>query len=129
MKQQIISEARRVLNKGGLFLYADYSLNDEHWKLRRSTAKIILDKSPIFLESEESLKKKLESCGFTVKGVEYFRFFCEFELQRYVKSQKELNYIRSSYPELWKYIQQHMNSEKIEREFILLICKKTKVSI
>ena len=124
VKDGIFSEAYRVLENNGLFLFSDYSPNDEHWILRRRTSPLLGESCNIFIESGESLKNKLERAGFKVQKTEFIKFNPQFELGWYIKSEKELEQLKDTEPSLWEYIQHRMNNKKISREFILLFSRK-----
>ena len=55
VKRDIFLEAYRILKDNGLFLFADYSPNDEHWILRWRIRPLLGESCAIFIESEESL--------------------------------------------------------------------------
>ena len=124
VKKDLFSEAYRILEDNGLFLFAGYSPNDEHWILRRRICPLLGESCNIFIESEESLSNKLERAGFKVQKTESTRFNPPFELGWYIRSEKELEQLKETDPGLWEYIQHRMNSKKIRREFILLVGKK-----
>lgn len=119
IKSAFFTEAYQVLQKSGLFFFADYSPNDEHWALRRRVYPI-----DIFIEGEEPLSDKLELAGFEVLKSEFIRFDIPFDLGWYIKSERELEKLRENDANLWKYIQNRINSKKLGREFILITCKK-----
>ena len=67
VKDGIFLEAYRILENNGLFLFSDYSPNDEHWILKRRISPLLGESCNIFIESEESLSNKLERSGFKVQ--------------------------------------------------------------
>jgi len=124
VKNGIFSEAYRILQDNGFFLFADYSPNDEHWIFRKKIRPLLGESCNIFTESKESLSNKLECAGFKVQETELIRFNPEFELGWYVKSEKELEQLKETDSILWEYVQSRIGN-KIKREFVLLISKKT----
>jgi len=124
VKDGIFLEAHRVLENNGLFLFADYSPNDEHWMLKRRIRPLQGESCNIFIESEESLSNKLERAGFKVQKTEFIRFNPTFDPGWYMKSEKELEQLKETDPSLWEHIQHRINSKKIRREFILIVNKK-----
>ncbi len=124
VKNDVFLEAYRVLRNNGLFLFADYSPNDEHWILKRRIRPLLGESCSIFIENEESLSKRLEQSGFRVQRTEYINFNPRFELEWYIKSEKELEQLRETDPILREYLQHYMNRKRIRREFILLVSKK-----
>lgn len=123
-KDGIFSETYRILEKNGLFLFADYSPNDEHWILKRTIRPLLGERCNIFIEGAESLRTKLERAGFKVQKTEFIRFNPRFELGWYIRSERESVQLSEIDPSLWKHIQHSMNSKEIRREFILIISKK-----
>ena len=123
-KDGIFSEAYRILAKGGLFLFADYSPNDEHWILKRRMRPLLGESCNIFIEGSESLRIALERAGFKVQATEFIRFNPRFELGWYIKSEKELAQLSEIDPSLWKHIQCDLDNKRIRREFTLIISKK-----
>jgi len=124
VKEDVFSEAYRILEKSGLFLFADYSPNDEHWMLKRRIRTLLGERCNIFIERAESLRTKLEQAGFKVQDTEFIRFNPRFELGWYIRSERESAQLSEIDPSLWKHIQHSMNSKEIRREFILIISKK-----
>ena len=123
-KMGVFSEAYRVLEENGVFLFADYSPNDQHWTLKRKIRPLLGESCNIFIESKESLQNKLGRSGFEVRKTELISFSPEFELNRYLKSEKEAEQLRQADPSLWQHVQHLMQINKITREFILLISSK-----
>lgn len=119
IKDKFFTEAYRVIEDNGLFIFADYSPNDESWILRRRIQPV-----NIFIEDEKSLSNKLERAGFKVQKSEFIRFNPSFNLGRYIKSERELEQLKETDVNLWRYIQNRISSNKIRREFILIISKK-----
>ena len=118
-KEEIFSEVYRVLENGSLFIFADYSPNDEHWILKRRIRPL-----NIFIEGAESLAKKLERAGFSIHKSELIRFNPTFNLGWYIKSEEELGQLKENDLSLWRYLQNRISRNKIRREFILIIGKK-----
>jgi ubiquinone/menaquinone biosynthesis C-methylase UbiE len=123
-KEYIFLEAFRALETGGLFLYADYSSSDEHWRLRQEIRPILGESCDIHTEGDQELSEKLKYVGLRVLGAELIRFRTEFRLERYVKSRIEMQRLKKINPNLWKRLKMCTESGKIEREFILLTSKK-----
>lgn len=123
-KMGVFSEAYRILEENGVFLFADYSPNDEHWTLKRKIRPLLGESCNIFIESRESLQNKLERSGFEVRKTELISFNPEFELNRYLKSEKEAERLGQTDPSLWQHVQHLMQIKEITREFILLISSK-----
>ena len=123
-KESILREAFRVVETDGVFLYADYSLEDEHWMLRREVRPALGDSCDIHIEGEKELSEKLENVGFGVDGFRHIRFDAEFMLERYVKSRAEFQRLKEVNPSLWKRLKTCVANGKIEREFVLLIGRK-----
>jgi len=123
-KENVFAEAHRVLETGGVFLYADYSPNDEHWKMRREIQPALGESCDINIEEAEELSEKLKHTGFSVNEAKLIRFSAEFRLERYVKSRNEIQKLKESNPNLWKTLKTHLENGRIEREFILLISRK-----
>lgn len=123
-KDGIFSEACRILAKGGLFLFADYSPDDEHWILKRRIRRLLGESCDIFIEGAESLRTRLERSSFKVQETESIGFNQRFELGWYTRSEKESAQLEKTDPRLWKHIQHLMKGKKIGREFTLLISRK-----
>lgn len=123
-KGRIFSEAFRVLEAEGVFLHADYSPDDEHWKLRREIRAKLGESCGIHIEGEKELSEKLVHVGLSVHEVKLIRFIAEFRLKRYVKSRNEIQRLKEVSPNLWKRLKTCEDSGKIEREFMLLVSRK-----
>ena len=123
-KENIFSQTFRVLQTGGILLYADYSLEDEHWALRRKIGTAIGESCDIHIEGAAELSEKLKNVGFRVHGVKQIRFNAEFRLERYVKSRTETQKLKEVSHDLWRHLKVCEDSGEIKREFILLISKK-----
>jgi ubiquinone/menaquinone biosynthesis C-methylase UbiE len=123
-KMMIFSEAFRVLETGGVFLYADYSPDDEHWKLRKEIRAKLGESCGIHIEGEKELSEKLKHVGLSVHEMKFIRFIAEFRLERYVKSRNEIQRLKEISPDLWKRLGTCEDRGKVEREFVLLISRK-----
>jgi ubiquinone/menaquinone biosynthesis C-methylase UbiE len=123
-KENILSEAFRALRKSGVFLYADYSPNDEHWALRREVRPAVGEACDIHIEGAEELSGKLKHVGLSVYEVKFIRFSAEFRLERYVKSRIEIQRLKEMSPNLWKRLKACAENGRIEREFVLLKSRK-----
>jgi SAM-dependent methyltransferase len=123
-KTGIFYEARRVLQENGFLFFSDYSVNDEHWKLRRAI-RPVMGESTIFLRDEESLSSEMRKAGFQVKETRHLKFSTSFKLERYVKSEDEMNLLKTSNIGLWNDLQRCIRNKKIKREFILITGAKT----
>jgi len=123
-KENIFSEAFRALETGGVFLYADYSPDDEHWKLRREIRPTLGESCDIRIEGDKELSEKLKHVGLSVHEAKFIRFNTEFRLERYVKSRNEIQKLKEISPNLWKRVKMCEENGKIEREFVLLISRK-----
>jgi phosphatidylethanolamine/phosphatidyl-N-methylethanolamine N-methyltransferase len=123
-KENILSEAFRVLETRGVLLYADYSPNDEHWALRREIGSALGESSDMYIEGAEELSEKLKRVGFSVYGVRQLRFNAEFRLERYVRSRTEIEKLEGVSLRLRERLKVCMGSGRIRREFILLISGK-----
>lgn len=123
-KTRIFHEARRVLRENGFLFFSDYSVNDEHWKLRRAIQPILGDRCTIFLRDEASLSSEMRKAGFEVKETKHLQFSTSFKLERYVRSEEEMNLLKISNLNLWNDLRRRIRNKKIEREFILIIGAK-----
>jgi len=123
-KEYIFSEASRVLETEGVFLYADYSPKDEHWRLRRGIRPALGESCDIHIEGDKELSEKLKHVGLRVQKSKLIRFNAEFRLERYVKSRNEIKRLGEINPDLWRRLKMYTESGRIEREFILLISRK-----
>lgn len=123
-KDCIFLEAFRALETEGLFLYADYSPSDEHWRLRQEIRPILGESCDIHTEGDQELSEKLQHVGLCVLGAKLIRFRTEFRFERYVKSRVEVQRLKKVNPNLWKRLKLCTESGRIEREFILLTSKK-----
>lgn len=123
-KENIFSEAHRALQPNGVFLFADYSPEDEHWKFRRQIGPALGERYDIYIEDEKSLSKKLKLIGFGVERVKFIRFTAEFRKQRYVKLDSEAERLRKTCPSLHERLKECVQTGRINREFILLITWK-----
>ena len=119
-KEDFFKEVYHVLKYNGLFFFADYSPNDGLWTFRKR----IQPDYKIFLEGEETLTNKLERAGFEVQKSEYIRFNAPIDIERYIKSEKELEKIKKTDIKTYEMIKNLRNTKKIEREFLLLTSKK-----
>jgi len=120
-KTGVFYEAHRVLQENGLFLFSDYSLNDEHWKFRRTICPLMGERCNIFLEDEASLSGEMRKAGFRVQETKHVQFRASFKLERYVRSEDELNRLKTINQDLWDDVQRCIKNKKIGREFILVI--------
>jgi len=123
-KASILREAFRVVETEGVFLYADYSPEDEHWILRREVQPALGDSCDIHIEGDKELSETLENVGFSVDGLRYIRFDAEFRLERYVRSRAEFQRLKEVNQSLWRRLKTCVANGRIEREFILLIGRK-----
>jgi ubiquinone/menaquinone biosynthesis C-methylase UbiE len=123
-KEIIFSEAHRVLHDNGVFLFADYSPEDEHWKFRREIQSALGERCDIHIEDAESLSRKLKQTGFEIEKFKFIQFSAEFRKERYVKSDSEAQMLRKTCPALHKRLEECGQSGSINREFILLITRK-----
>jgi SAM-dependent methyltransferase len=123
-KTGIFHEARRVLRENGFLFFSDYSVNDEHWKLRRAIGPIMGETSTIFLGDEETLSSEMRKAGFEVKETKHLQFSASFKLERYMRSEDKMKLLRISNPDLWNDLQRCIRNRKIKREFILIIGAK-----
>jgi len=123
-KASILREAFRVVETEGAFLYADYSVGDEHWMLRREVRPALGDSCDIHIEGDKELSEKLENVGFNVEEIRFIGFDAEFRLERYVKSRAEFQRLKEVNQSLWRRLKTCVANGKIEREFILLIGRK-----
>jgi ubiquinone/menaquinone biosynthesis C-methylase UbiE len=123
-KEPIFSEAHRILEDGGLFLFADYSPRDGHWKLRKRIRPVLGESCSICIEDQKTLSDKLKTVGFKVQKAKFIRFNASFELRRYVKSEAELQRLGEIRPGLLRHIQHLMEHKTVEREFVLLVTRK-----
>jgi ubiquinone/menaquinone biosynthesis C-methylase UbiE len=123
-KEPIFSEAHRVLEDRGLFLFAEYSPGDGHWKLRKRISSVLGESCDIYIEDQETLLNKLKRARFKVQIAKFIRFNASFELRRYVRSKAELQPLKETQPTLFRHIQQLTKRKIIKREFILLVGRK-----
>ena len=127
-KMGIFSEAFRVLQDKGLLLFADYSQEDTHWKLRRRIRPILGESSTIYIEDEETLSNKLGQAGFKVRKAKRILFNAAFELRRYIRTETELQLLKETDPDLFMHVQDLAERKRIKREFILLVARKKQAS-
>jgi ubiquinone/menaquinone biosynthesis C-methylase UbiE len=120
-KITILSEAHRVLQENGFLLFSDYSLQDEHWKFKRTIRPLMGDRCNIFLKHEGPLSNDIRKAGFKVQEVKHVQFHALFKLERYVKSEQEMKQLKTKNLDLWNDVQRCIRNEKINREFILII--------
>jgi len=120
----IFYEAYRVLRENGFLLFSDYSLNDGHWKFKRTIRPLMGEECSIFLKDEAFLSNEMRKAGFEVKETKHLKFCTSFRLKHYVKSEDEMNRLKTKNPDLWNDVQRHIKHKKISREFILIIGKK-----
>jgi ubiquinone/menaquinone biosynthesis C-methylase UbiE len=125
-KAGIFCEAYRVLGDNGVFLFSDYSLNDGHWKFRRTIRPLMGEPWNIFLKDEASLSKVMNKAGFKVQETNRLQFYAPFRLERYVKSEDELHQLKTNNLDLWNDLQRCIRNRKIDREFLLIIGAKKK---
>jgi ubiquinone/menaquinone biosynthesis C-methylase UbiE len=123
-KAGIFCEAYRVLQKNGFLLFSDYSLNDGHWKLRRTIRPLMGERCSIFLKDSFSLSEEMRKAGFKVEQAKRIRFQAPFKLERYIKMESELSRLKEKLPSLWNNMQGSIRTKKIQREFILIIGRK-----
>ena len=120
-KESILREAFRVVETEGVFLYADYSLSDEHWMLKKEIGSALGEDCNIHITSDRELSEKLENVGFNVDEIRSIRFEADFRLERYVKSRTEFQGLKELNQSLWRRLKTCAANGRIEREFILLI--------
>ena len=120
-KTSIFSEAYRVLRESGFLLFSDYSLNDEHWKFRRTIRSIMGETPNLFIEDEAFLLNQMKRAGFKVEKITQVQFNASFKLERYVRSEDEMSRVRKQDLDLWNDLQRCVKSKEIEREFILIV--------
>jgi ubiquinone/menaquinone biosynthesis C-methylase UbiE len=124
LKHPFFLEVNRVLQNNGLFVFVDYSPNDEHWRLKKKIRLLLGQNCNIFIENTKYLQSKLKQTGFHLLQTELIQFSPKFELTRYIPSARELKQIKKRDPILWKDILLLNNSQEIKREFIFVIAKK-----
>lgn len=120
-KTGVFCEARRVLQENGFLFFSDYSVNDEHWKLKRAIRPVMGEKCSLFLRDENSLSSEMRKAGFEVKETKRLQFSTSFRLEMYVRSEDEMNLLRMTNRDLWNDLQRCIRDKKIEREFVLII--------
>jgi len=125
-KTGIFNEAHRVLRENGFLLFADYSLNDGHWKFKRTIRPLMGEKCNIFLDNETFLSNEMRNAGFGVRETKHVQFRTSFKLERYVTSEDEMNRLKANNLDLWIDVQRCIENMKIDREFILIIGTKSK---
>jgi len=126
-KTGVFYEARRVLRENGFLFFSDYSVNDEHWKLKRAIRPVMGEKCTLFLRDENSLSSEMRKAGFEVKETKHLQFSTTFRLEMYVRSEDEMNLLKMTNRDLWNDLQRCIRRKKIEREFILIIgARKTR---
>jgi ubiquinone/menaquinone biosynthesis C-methylase UbiE len=125
-KTGIFCEAHRVLGDNGVLLFSDYSVNDGHWKFRRTIRPLMGEPCSIFIRDEVSLSEEMNKAGFEVQETRCLQFCAPFRLERYVKSEDELRRLKASDLDLWNDLQRCVGTKKIEREFLLIIGAKKK---
>jgi SAM-dependent methyltransferase len=123
-KTGIFHEAYRVLRKNGFLLFSDYSLNDGHWRFRRIIRPLMGERCNIFLKNEPFLCREVKKAGFDVQQSKRLPFQAPFNLKEYFKTKDEINRLKTKLPDLWNEVQRCIRSEKINREFILIIARK-----
>jgi ubiquinone/menaquinone biosynthesis C-methylase UbiE len=123
-KTGIFSEAYRVLRQGGFLLFSDYSLNDEHWRFRRTIRSIMGETPSLFIEDEALLLSQTRGAGFKVEKTAQVQFHASFKLERYVRSEDEMTLLRKQNPSVWNDLQLCIKSREIKREFILIVGAK-----
>jgi len=123
-KKGIFCEAKRVLQKKGLLFFSDYSLNDKHWKFKRTIRPLMGEKCNIFLEDEAFLSNMMTKAGFRVQETKRPRFTATFKLERYVGSEDEMTRLKAKNQDLWNDVQLCIKNKKIDREFILISAVK-----
>jgi SAM-dependent methyltransferase len=124
LKEHIFSEGFRVLEDRGVLLFADYSPEDEHWKLRRRTRPVMGQRCDIYIEDQKILSNRLELTGFHVQEAKLIRFNASFDLARYVRTKTELQSLKQAEPDLFRHIQSLTECKILKREFMLLIARK-----
>jgi len=120
-KTGIFHEAHRVLQKNGFLLFSDYSLNDEHWKLKRIIRPLMGERCNLFLKDEAFLSNEMRKAGLEVQETKHLQFPAVFKLERYVRSEDEMKRLKTKNLDLWNDLQRCINSKKIDREFLLII--------
>jgi len=119
-KAGIFYEAHRVLQENGFLLFSDYSLNDEHWKYKRTIRPLMGERCNIFLEDVASLSNEMRKAGFRVQETKHLQFRTSFKLERYVRSKDEMKRLKTNNLNLWNDVQRRIKNKKIDREFILI---------
>lgn len=120
----IFSEVHRVLKKDGFFFFADYSLDDEHWMLKKKIRPLIGERCDIFIESEESISNKMRQAGFKIWKTEIIVFNPTFDLRRYVNSGEEMRRLKETDLNLWREVRRRIDDGKMRREFLLITSQK-----
>ena len=123
-KENILSEAFRVLETRGAFLYTDYSPDDGHWAFRREIGRALGKSCDIHIEGTKELSDKLKTVGLSVHRAKLIRFNTEFRLERYINSHVEIQRLKEVSPDLWGRLKVCVDIGNIERKFILLISRK-----
>lgn len=120
----ILKEAHRTLRNNGFLLFSDYSLNDEHWKLKSIIRPLMGEPCNIFLEDVSSLYKMMKKVSFEIREIKRIQFHAPFKLEQYVRSQDEARKLKVYNLDLWKDLQQCIRKKEINREFILMVGEK-----
>jgi hypothetical protein len=90
-----------VLETNGLFLFADTSPEDEPFILRRRISSLQGKTYNIFIEHGDDLSRRIGHAKLEVERIEHITFEPEFELRRYIQSDKELEQIKETDQNLW----------------------------
>lgn len=128
-KEPFYREFYSCIRKNGIYVHGDYSLNDGYWNLNEHTYPLAFSSEfKLSRESIEDIEKKLVEAGFRVLKSKSINFNITMTIDDYlqiVKSRPGFKFDRKKEDQIRRIADDHLLSNKLNREFILIIGQKT----
>lgn len=127
-KKPFLKEFYSCLRKDGIYVHADYSLNDGYWNLNERTYPLAFSSEfKLSRESIEETQTKLVEEGFTILNSNSINFKVPMTVNNYlktVKSRPGSKFELEKEDQIRKTAEKYLLNNELDRELILIVSKK-----